>query len=265
MFATSRWSGAADMLNFHEFGHACTDVPERGSTPANAAFLSPDIASAEDGDPIELTKPRPQTFASHDAAPRRILIVEDSDTTRRRLATLLRSNGYHVDEATDGRDALRKVSKTRYQAILLDLVLPHVDGWLFRETVLRHPEFATIPTVILTVQALRERDRYLLRTPFILQKPFEDLTVLSTVERACVPRAEPPSACRTRAVQEADEGLFWSRRGEIACALHAPSPDTSRWQEEGWSAIRRAHARIAYQCQHCSGTRPIVRARRSAS
>jgi CheY-like chemotaxis protein len=223
------------------------------------------MASPRDGDPVGITKPTPQTLASHDAAQRRILIIEDCETTRRRLATLLHSNGYLVDEATDGLDALRKVSKTHYQAILLDLVLPHVDGWVFRETVLRLPEFATIPTVILTVQPLRERDRYVLRTPFILQKPFEDVTVLSTVERACVRRAESPTARPARAVQEADEGLFWSRHGEIACALHAPSRDTSRWQEEGWSAIRRAQARVMYQCQHCSGDRRIVRARRSAS
>jgi CheY-like chemotaxis protein len=173
------------------------------------------------------------------------------------LATLLSAEGYLVDAAVDGLDALKKVSASRYDAILLDLVLPHVDGWQFRETALRHPDLRTIPTVILTAAALRESDRYALRTPFVLRKPIEDAAVLETLRRAC--QNQQIDSLR-RAPLASVQGLFWSRRGEVACALHAPAADSSRWQEERWSPVSGAATRITYQCQHCPGSHgPISR------
>jgi hypothetical protein len=49
--------------------------------------------------------------------------------------------------------------------------------------------------------------------------------------------------------------LFWSRRGEVACALHAPAGESERWQAERWEAIPADANRhqIVYQCPHCSG------------
>ena len=106
--------------------------------------------------PIQV-EARPSTSSSGS-----VLIVEDNDTTRRRMSTVLRRYGYDVVEAADGLDALKKVTAARFDAILLDLVLPHVDGWQFRATQLRHPELACIPTVIVTVQPLGAPERYAL-------------------------------------------------------------------------------------------------------
>ena len=51
--------------------------------------------------------------------------------------------------------------------------------------------------------------------------------------------------------------LFWSRKGEIACAQHAPSGDSSRWSDEGWQPVPEvAGRRVKYQCQVC-GRRAI--------
>ena len=48
--------------------------------------------------------------------------------------------------------------------------------------------------------------------------------------------------------------LFWSRKGEIACARHAPGSHTARWRDEGWQAIPgQPGRRVTYQCQHCEG------------
>jgi PleD family two-component response regulator len=77
---------------------------------------------------------------------RSILVVKDNGTTRSRLSNLLRGAGYGVTEARDGLDALKRMSSRPFDAILLDLVLPNVDGWQFRATQLRHPEMASIPT-----------------------------------------------------------------------------------------------------------------------
>jgi two-component system, chemotaxis family, chemotaxis protein CheY len=194
---------------------------------------------------------------------RSVLIVEDNDVTRDRMSRVLRGAGYQVTEAVDGLDALKKVSASRFDAILLDLILPHVDGWQFRATQLRHPELATIPTVIVTIQPLREPDRYSLRTTDIVHKPFDDADLVEAVRRACE-RHQPAVASPVAATSR----LFWSRHGEIACAQHAPEPDSHRWREERWAPIRPAADthRIVYQCQHCPGHgSPIDRSRRTAS
>jgi CheY-like chemotaxis protein len=184
----------------------------------------------------------------------RVLIVEDAEPTRRRMTATLRAHGYDVVEAADGLKALKAVSSQRFDAILLDLIMPHVDGWQFRETQLRHPELAAIPTVIITVQPLREPERYALRTPNIIRKPFEDEELVAMVDRACAtqrPVRPPPVPAGASGVSR----LFWSRRGEIACALHAPAPDSARWTDEQWAPIPQnpGYQQIVYQCQYCPG------------
>jgi CheY-like chemotaxis protein len=194
-----------------------------------------------------------------------VLIVEDNDTTRQRMSTVLRERGYQVAEAIDGLDALKQVAAARFDAILLDLVLPHVDGWQFRATQMRHPELARIPTVIVTVQPLREPDRYALRAEDFVHKPFEDADLLQAVQRACRALRPPPTA-RLHAITETT-GLFWSRRGEIACAEHAPEADSIRWREEQWTAVPPGgpSRRIVYRCQYCPGdSSPIDRSRRTS-
>ena len=48
--------------------------------------------------------------------------------------------------------------------------------------------------------------------------------------------------------------LFWSKRGEVACAEHAPAKDSPEWVSEKWRSILPSdHRRVPFQCQHCSG------------
>jgi CheY-like chemotaxis protein len=57
-----------------------------------------------------------------------ILIVDDDASMRRLIATLLRSEGYMVDEASDGPTALDHISQRRPDLVLLDLMMPGMDG-----------------------------------------------------------------------------------------------------------------------------------------
>jgi two-component system response regulator MprA len=193
---------------------------------------------------------------------RRVLIVEDTEPTRRRMSATLSAHGYDIVEASDGLKALKAVSAQRFDAILLDLVMPNVDGWQFRETQLRHPELAAIPTVIVTVQPLREPERYALRTPNIIRKPFEDDELVAIVNRACAAQPLPAPRRPESSEGSAVSSLFWSRRGEIACAVHAPAADSERWTQEQWTAIppNPGYQQIVYQCQYCPGHQgPIQR------
>ena len=208
--------------------------------------------------------------ASHvppsDSAVAAVLVVEDNDTTRDRIATLLRSRGYEVAEAIDGLEALRKVSRRKFDAIVLDLVLPNFDGWQFRAMQLRHPEMSSIPTVIVSVQPLRAPERYSLRTTDVLQKPFEDANLLQAVERARQTR-QPMRLVDRADAERVSVALFWSNRGEIACVDHAPDATSQRWRQERWAAIPAStgERRVVYCCQHCPGNgSPIDRSRRSS-
>jgi two-component system KDP operon response regulator KdpE len=76
-----------------------------------------------------------------------ILVVEDDDETRAALLRELRGRGYRVEEAKDGRSAMRHWETRRPDAVLLDLGLPDVDGI---EVIRRIRREATTPIVILS-------------------------------------------------------------------------------------------------------------------
>jgi two-component system OmpR family response regulator len=59
----------------------------------------------------------------------RILAVEDQPDLLRTIAKTLRENGYAVDTAPDGRDGLEKAQSIDYDLIILDVMLPEMDGW----------------------------------------------------------------------------------------------------------------------------------------
>ncbi len=69
----------------------------------------------------------------------RILVIEDDPALLGSLAATLREENYAVDTAADGEEGLLKARETPYDAILLDVMLPRLDGWQILAA-LRHPE-----------------------------------------------------------------------------------------------------------------------------
>jgi CheY-like chemotaxis protein len=80
-----------------------------------------------------------------------LLIVEDNDIARERMATVLRRNGYAVVTAANGSGALNSVhADATPDMILLDMMLPVMDGWRFLDQRKGHPVLATVPLLIIT-------------------------------------------------------------------------------------------------------------------
>lgn len=79
----------------------------------------------------------------------RLLIVEDEADLLRRLAKTLRAEGYAVDTAADGEEGLDKAQDHDYDAILLDAMLPGLDGW---EVLARLRNSKTTPVLMLTAR-----------------------------------------------------------------------------------------------------------------
>jgi two-component system OmpR family response regulator len=118
----------------------------------------------------------------------RVLVVEDEPDLVTVLAQALREDGYAVDTATDGADGLFKARGVPYDAIVLDLMLPRMDGL----TVLRELRGAgrTTPVLVLTARdALQDRVKGLDGgADDYLTKPFE-LAELAARLRALIRRA----------------------------------------------------------------------------
>jgi CheY-like chemotaxis protein len=81
----------------------------------------------------------------------RILLVEDDTALRDTLADVLTDEGFEVACASNGREALDRLGKGLLpDLIVLDLIMPVMDGWAFREAQRQRPELARIPMVILS-------------------------------------------------------------------------------------------------------------------
>ena len=94
----------------------------------------------------------------------RVLVVEDDDAARSMLQTMLQREGWVVDTAADGAQGLARMEIPPSPGlVLLDLIMPNVDGFEFAEAVRKRPEWKNIPIVVLTAQDLTAQDRERLR------------------------------------------------------------------------------------------------------
>ena len=123
-----------------------------------------------------------------------VLIVEDDPAIRRLETMVLQREGYRVDVAADGVEAVLKLGIAEYDAIILDLMMPNLDGFRFMSTLAdQDPE--RLRSIIITSAAspavIRDRMR---GQPFaVLPKPF-DIAELAETVRACIKaRAWPAS------------------------------------------------------------------------
>jgi len=117
----------------------------------------------------------------------RVLVIEDEVDLLKGLARSLRAEGYAVDTASDGHTGLRKAEDTPYDAVILDVMLPGMDGWELLQSI---RETKKTPVLMLTARDGRlERIRGLdLGADDYLVKPF-DLGELLARLRAIIRRA----------------------------------------------------------------------------
>ena len=88
-----------------------------------------------------------------------VLIVEDDPDTRKILRRLLEKEGCQVIVAENGRVALERLAESQPMLILLDLMMPEMDGFQFIERVRQHENWRTIPIVVVTAKDLTKEDR----------------------------------------------------------------------------------------------------------
>jgi PAS domain S-box-containing protein len=120
------------------------------------------------------------TQASGAADAMHVLLVDDDPQIHHLIGTMLSREGYRVEHASSGGEALARARALRPAVILLDVLMPHVDGWTVLGSLKSDPELADIPVVI--VSLLDERPLGLsLGAAEFLTKPVDRNLLIDTV------------------------------------------------------------------------------------
>lgn len=115
-----------------------------------------------------------------------ILVVEDDPAIRRLVSMVLQRHGYQIDIAADGLEAVLKLGLVEYDAIILDLMMPHLDGFTFFNTFAREDPQRLRKVIVTSAASPSVIAERMNREPFdLLPKPF-DIGELVVRVRACI-------------------------------------------------------------------------------
>jgi PAS domain S-box-containing protein len=88
-----------------------------------------------------------------------VLVVEDDPASRDLLKTILERDNWCVATAENGADALQKLEEEDFRLILLDLMMPGMDGFEFTRILREHQEWRSIPVIVVTAKDMTDEDR----------------------------------------------------------------------------------------------------------
>lgn len=120
-----------------------------------------------------------------------VLVVDDDLSTREVLKLLLSNEGFSVATASDGAAALEQLRRGVHPGlILLDLMMPIMDGWQFRREQLSDPRLADIPVIVCTAAGRVGQHADGLQTLAYLNKPIDPAELIGLVRRFYPHRAD---------------------------------------------------------------------------
>jgi CheY-like chemotaxis protein/two-component sensor histidine kinase len=126
--------------------------------------------------------------ASAPTAPgRRVLVIDDDQMVRDLLTQFLGREGFEPHTAADGIEGLRIARSLRPEAIVLDVMMPQLDGWSVLAALKGDPELVEIPVVMLTIVDDKTRG-YTLGAAEYLIKPIDRGRLKAVLQRYCGPR-----------------------------------------------------------------------------
>jgi CheY-like chemotaxis protein len=116
----------------------------------------------------------------------RVLVADDDQSIRQLLCTIVKREGLEVDCVADGGEAIDRLKQQDYSVILLDLMMPRIDGFAVIEYLKRHPPRHKPVVLVITAyadQKFKQVDATIVAG--VLRKPFE-VADLGNVVRLCV-------------------------------------------------------------------------------
>jgi chemosensory pili system protein ChpA (sensor histidine kinase/response regulator) len=112
-----------------------------------------------------------------------VLVVDDNCDVRDALRMMLESEGLSVETAADGEEALQRMRESPPAVVLLDLNMPHLDAYGFREQQRRDPELMKVPVLLYSGAADVEEAAAALGIQAWFAKPFDLDRILTLLER----------------------------------------------------------------------------------
>ena len=115
----------------------------------------------------------------------RILIVEDEPNIVESLSFILRRAGFEVDTVTDGAEALDRLRRQSFSALVLDIMLPGMNGFDVLKAIRSDNALSSLPVMVLTAkgQASDRRAAEAIGADAFVTKPFSNAEVVERVSR----------------------------------------------------------------------------------
>lgn len=154
------------------------------------------------------------SLADHHARPSRILVVDDTEATRELLARRLQRAGHHIVEVANGRAALDRVAREIFDLILLDMMMPDLNGYEVLAQLKADARFRHIPVIV--ISALDEIDSVVrcieAGAEDYLSKPFNPVLLRARIgaslEKVRLRESEQAAVAELRAEKEKTETLL---------------------------------------------------------
>lgn len=114
----------------------------------------------------------------------RILIVEDEESLLKLESILLTSRGYHVRGVTDGVAALKEIAENRPDLVLLDIMMPGIDGFEVCRRIKEDPLTSSIPVVMLTAKksSMDQARGVQVGADAYITKPFKSVKIIDVID-----------------------------------------------------------------------------------
>jgi two-component system, chemotaxis family, chemotaxis protein CheY len=113
-----------------------------------------------------------------------VLVVDDDPDILEALSEILEAEGFEIRRARNGKEALERLEPEPPQLILLDLMMPVMDGWEFAQRMRQKPQVAKIPIIVLSADRNVGSKATDIGAVGHLAKPFELNDLLDMVRRA---------------------------------------------------------------------------------
>jgi DNA-binding response OmpR family regulator len=126
---------------------------------------------------------------------RKVLVVDDDPSIRRLLNATLELEGYTVAMAADGEEALAELPTSRPDVVVLDVMMPKLNGLDVLDRIRRNPETATLPVILLTARSSKEDvwEGWQRGVDYYMTKPFDVEELLRFIEFVLEGGDAPPA------------------------------------------------------------------------
>jgi CheY-like chemotaxis protein len=193
----------------------------------------------------------------------RLLVVDDSATLRTLMRTVLEEAGHSVDVAVDGADGLERVQRARYDLVLVDFVMPRLNGYQFTQALRAIPALRATRVLLVSAKAEQIGARFVAQTHAVgaLQKPFSPSALCEAVVGALASAVLPLDETNAGFVDE--EGT----QGRGASLEHVHEARTVALPAMGAQTLMAAAAALAARQRRAASdsavhpvpTAPVVR------